>query len=249
MTRHSAFGSSGRAASFFVLALAAGLFGCDDETWEPSSLGGAGAPVRDEPPPVRGAAPTGTARMPSLPAAPTPEQEAQIARLVAEAGGEGGGGGRGEMPELLRPYDRFGENGEQLTDAQAADLLDRVLGAGRNVLGQEVTPCDRVMAMATAAASASGDEPLDPAEVQRLCGQVPPEVLACLQPEAEQSEADKRRCRNLFGQSSFLERTAPEDRNAIPRARSEADIRRLLGRPQEEAAPPAGPRDEPMRVD
>lgn len=187
--------------------------------------------------------------MPNLPAAPTPEQEAQIARLVAEASNGGGGGGRREMPELLRPYDRFGENGEQLTDAQAAELLDRVLGAGRNVLGQEVTPCDRILAMATTAASATGDEPLDPAEVQRLCGQVPPEVLACVQPEAEQSEAEKRRCRNLFGQSSFLERTAPEDRTPMPRARSEEDVRRLLGRPREEAPPPAGPRAEPMAVE
>lgn len=236
------------ASVFFVLAIAAGLVGCDEETLEPSSLGGT-APMRDEPPPIRGAAPTGTERMPSLPAAPTPEQEAQIARLVQEAGGGGGGGG-GEMPELLRPYDRFGENGEQLTDAQAADLLGRVLGAGRNVLGEDVTPCDRVLAMASVAASASGDEPLDPDEVQRLCGQVPPEVLACLQPEGDQSEADKLRCRNLFGQSSLLEQTAPEDRNALPRARTEADIRRLLGRrSQEEEAPPPAARTEPMAVD
>jgi hypothetical protein len=223
--------------------------GCDDETWDPAELG-TSAPRAEEPPPViNGAAPSGTARMPSLPAAPTAEQEAQIAQLIAEANAGGGGGGRGgEMPAALRPYDRFGENGEGLSNEQAATLLANVLGAGRNVLGQDVTPCDRVMAMAGAAAGATGDQPIDEEEVRRVCGRIPPEVLACLQPGPEQSAVEQRRCRNLFGQSSLLERVNEEDRTPIPRARTEADIRRLLVRPQEEAPPPEGPREQPLVV-
>ncbi|MCB9624421.1 MAG: hypothetical protein H6721_29420 [Sandaracinus sp.] len=233
-----------------ALALAVGAFGCDDETWEPSSLGTSAAPPAPEPEVVRGAAPSGTARMPSLPAAPTPDQEAHIARLIEQSGGGGGGGGRGEMPELLRPYDRFGENAEGLSQEQAATLIGNVLAAGRNVIGQDVTPCDRILAMASTAAAASGDHPLDTAEVTRLCGQVPPEVLACIQPSGDQSPAEQRRCQNLLGQPSLIERTNEEDRTRIPRARSDESVRRLLGRRSaEEEAPPAGPRDRPLVVE
>lgn len=243
------FHSRARVLTGVLLALSMGSFGCDEDPWQPSDLATTSdSPIPVEPSPaVRGAAPTGSARMPNLPAQPTPEQEAQIARLIQESGGGGSGGG-GQMPEILQPYDRFGENAEGLSEAQAASLLGDVLGAGRNVLGQEVTPCDRVLAMAGVAANATGDRPVDPEEVRRLCGQIPPEVLACVQPEAEQSPADQRRCRNLFGQASLIERVDPDERNPLPRARTEADVRRLLGLSQEERPRPTGPREEPMVV-
>lgn len=251
MTSCLSLRSHPRVITGVLIALSTSAFGCGDDLWQPSDLATtSGSPIPLETSPaVRGEAPTGSARMPNLPAQPTPEQEAQIARLIQESGGGGSGGGGGsQMPAILEPYDRFGENAEGLSEARAAALLGDVLGAGRNVLGQEVTPCDRVLAMAGVAANATGDRPLDPEEVRRLCGQIPPEVLACVQPEAEQSPADQRRCRNLFGQASLIERVSPDERNPIPRARTEGDVRRLLGLPQEERPRPTGPREEPMVV-
>lgn len=230
-----------------ALMLALGATACDDESWDPAYLESSAPPVERAPAP-REEPTVGSERMPNLPAAPTAEQEAAIAQLVAQSRT---GGGRGHhMPDELDGYDRFGRNAEGLDGQQAAALIDRVRSAGRNVLGQDVTPCDRLVEMARTAGAAAGDRPFDEEMVRSHCDDIPPELLDCVRPESEQTQSQQHVCRSLLGQSSFLE--SDPERSRLPRPRSEDAIRRALGRPsqaEEEAEQPRGPRERPARVE
>lgn len=236
----------------FIAVLASA---CEEDTWEPSSLNTVDLRTQ-EPEPTRGAAPSGTARMPNLPAAPDEDQQARIDAVLAQAraaSGGGGGGERGPTPAAFRPYeDRFGPNGEGLSGEQAFHLINSVLEAGQNVIGEDVTPCDRLLAMVQVAGRATGDEPVDVATVQQACADMPPEVMACMKPSRDQTPLEQRRCRTLIGQPTFLERPEPEDRSNPPRVFNDEEAQRQFGwaapRMREEAAA-AEPRTAPLRVE
>lgn len=237
----------------YLVALCA-LTACgDEESYDPAYLGGSeGLPVQVEAPAqAAGEAPRGRRRMGNLPAAPTAEQEAQIARLVQESGG-GGGGGR-VSPEL-RPFVDYGRRAEDMPPGELMAAANAMLNAGNNVIGPDVTPCDRLIAMANVAARETGSEPQEEDRLRRMCAQMPPAVLACMQPEGSQSPAERRQCQLLFGTTSFFEKAPPDEARPRPRRpQSEEDVRRMLGTlfpgPAAEAPARTQPREEPLRVE
>ena len=239
-----------------ALGIAIALTACEEEQWEPSALGTVDLPTHTAPP-TNGAAPSGAARMPNLPAAPDEEQQARIDAILAEAraasGGGGSGGERGPTPPAFRPYeDRFGPNGEGLSGEQAFHLINSVLEAGQNVIGEDVTPCDRLLAMVQVAGRATGDEPVDVETVQRACADMPPEVMACMKPSRDQTPLEQRRCRTLIGQPTFLERPEPDERSNPPRGFNDEEAQRQFGGAaptMREAEAEPEPRAAPLRVE
>ncbi|MBX3251464.1 MAG: hypothetical protein KF901_30075 [Myxococcales bacterium] len=237
--------------TLLALALCVVWAGCaDEESFDPAYLGGSEAPppqTDEARAPAAGEAPRGRRRMANLPAAPTPEQEAQIARLVQESGG--GGGGR-TSPEL-QPFVDYGRRAESMPPGELMAAANAMLNAGSNVIGPDVTPCDRLIAMASVAARETGAEPQPEDQLRRMCAQIPPAMLACIQPDRSQTAEDRRRCQLLFGATSFFEKAPPDETRPRPRRpQSEEDVRRMLGGlfpgPARQAPERVEPRDEPL---